>query len=228
MNNAHFFLRNKGMEKKQKVKSDRVHKNSMEEWELRLNGKKIRKQWKSAVDRIIEKSESKPRNIEFTDGKSCYDEPMKFQTNNRQRPEETRTSTEKNSRRSERLSHIEKLKLERPKSLDRGNNFGNVALGFPKKYQYYSREDILAADDEQSDDADKEVATITGSFGRETRSCKSPLLSPCPENLGAKNINTTRQKYTWVNGFTFIRVVLFSCKYRSTFKYMENFSENGT
>ena len=82
MNNAHFFLRNKGMEKKQKVKSDRVHKNSMEEWELRLNGKKIRKQWKSAVDRIIEKSESKPRNIEFTDEKSCYDEPMKFQTNN--------------------------------------------------------------------------------------------------------------------------------------------------
>ena len=228
MNNAHFFLRNKGMEKKQKVKSDRVHKNSMEEWELRLNGKKIRKQWKSAVDRIIEKSESKPRNIEFTDGKSCYDEPMKFQTNNRQRPEETRTSTEKNSRRSERLSHIEKLKLERPKSLDRGNNFENIALGFPKKYQYYSREDILAADDEQSDDADKEVATITGSFGRETRSCKSPLLSPCPENLGAKNINTTRQKYTWVNGFTFIRAVLFSCKYRSTFTYMENFSENGT
>ena len=186
MNNADFFLRNKGMEKKQKVKTDRVHKNSMEEWELRLNGKKIKKQWKSAVDRIIEKSESKHRNIEFTDEKSCYDEPMKFQTNNRQRHEETRTSTEKNSRRSERLSHIEKLKLKRPKSLDRGNNFGNIALGFAKKYQYYSREDILAADDEQSDDADREVATITGSFGRETRSCKSPHLSPCPENLGAK------------------------------------------
>ena len=186
MNNADFFLRNKGMEKKQKVKTDRVHKNSMEEWELRLNGKKIKKQWKSAVDRIIEKSESKHRNVEFTDEKSCYDEPMKFQTNNRQRHEETRTSTEKNSRRSERLSHIEKLKLKRPKSLDRGNNFGNIALGFAKKYQYYSREDILAADDEQSDDADREVATITGSFGRETRSCKSPHLSPCPENLGAK------------------------------------------
>ena len=188
MNNAHFFLRNKGIEKKQKVKSDRVHKNSMEEWELRLNGKKIKKQWKSAVDRIIEKSESKSKhgNIEFTDEKSCYDEPMKFQTNNRQRHEETRTSTEKNSRRSERLSHIEKLKLKRPKSLDRENNFGNIALGVAKKYQYYSREDILAADDEQSDDADREVATITGSFGRETRSCKSPLLSQCPENLGAK------------------------------------------
>ena len=186
MNNAHFFLRNKGMEKKQKVKSDRVHKNSMEEWELRLNGKKIRKQWKSAVDRIIEKSESKPRNIEFTDEKSCYDEPMKFQTNNRQRPEETRTSTEKNFRRPERLSHIEKLKLERPKSLDRGNNFGNIALGLPKKYQYYSREDILAADDEQSDDADKEVATITESFGRETRSCKSPLFVSLSGKSGGK------------------------------------------
>jgi len=186
MNNADFFLRNKGMEKKQKVKTDRVHKNSMEEWELRLNGKKIKKQWKSAVDRIIEKSESKHRNIEFTDEKSCYDEPMKFQTNNRQRHEETRTSTEKNSRRSERLSHIEKLKLKRPKSLDRGNNFGNIALGFAKKYHYYSREDILAADDEQSDDADREVATITGSFGRETRSYpikSTPKDQPPEERL---------------------------------------------
>ena len=175
------------MEKKQKVKSDRVHKNSMEEWELRLNGRKIRKQWKSAVDRIIEKSESKQRNIELTDEKSCYDEPMKFQTNNRQGPEETRTSTEKNSRRWERLSHIEKLKLERPKSLDRGDNFGNLSLGIPNKYQCYSKEDILAADDEQSDDADREVARITESYGRETRSCKNLVLPPCPENLASKD-----------------------------------------
>ena len=188
MNNALFFLRNKRMEKEQKVKSDRVHKNSMEEWELRLNGRKIRKQWKSAVDRIIEKSESKQRNIELTDEKSCYDEPMKFQTNNRQGPEETRTSPEKNSRRWEKLSHIEKLKLERPKSLDRGNNFRNLSLGIPNKYQYYSKEDILTADDEQSDDADREVARITGSFGRETRSCKNLVLPSCPENLGSKDI----------------------------------------
>ena len=175
------------MEKKQKLQSDRVHKNSMEEWELRLNGKKIRKQWKSAVDKIIEKSESKQRNFEFSNEKSCYDETKNFQIN--KRPEETKTSTQ-NSRSSERLSHIEKLKFERPKSLDRGNNFGNISLGIPKKQQYYSKEDILTADDEQTDDADREVATITGSVGRETRSCKNPVLSPCPENLGSKDINS--------------------------------------
>ena len=161
----------------------------MEEWELRLNGKKIRKQWKSAVDQIIEKSESKQRNFEMSDEKSCYDETKNFQVNKRLQPEETRTSTLKNSRSSEKLSHIEKLKFERPKSLDRGNNFGNISLGIPK-YQYYSKENILAADDEQSDDADREVATITGSIGRETRSCKNPVLYPCPENLGSKDKNS--------------------------------------
>ena len=64
MNNGTFFLRNKGM-RKQKARSDRVHKNSMEEWELRLNGSKIRKQWKSAVDRIIEKKELKLKNVDI-------------------------------------------------------------------------------------------------------------------------------------------------------------------
>lgn len=195
------------MENKQKLKSDRVHKNSMEEWELRLNGKKIRTQWKSAVDKIIEKSESKQRNFEFDDEKSCDNEPKTFQTkNDTQPPEKNRTCTQKNSRSSERLSHIEKLKLERPKSLDRGHNFGNISLGIPKKYQFFSKEDILAADDEQSDDADREVATITGSIGRNTRSCKNPVLSPCPENLGSKDKNITLRKYTWVNGFTFIYI----------------------
>ena len=176
LNNGTFFLRNKGM-RKQKARSDRVHKNSMEEWELRLNGSKIRKQWKSAVDRIIEKKELKLKNVDIAKEKSCCDEMMKFQTNIRQWPEENRASLKK-------LSHIEKLKVERPKSLDRGNNFTHVSLGIPKKYQYYSKEDILAADDENSDELDREVSAITSSLGKETKSCKSQFFVSVSRTMG--------------------------------------------
>ena len=176
MNNGTFFLRNKGM-RKQKARSDRVHKNSMEEWELRLNGSKIRKQWKSAVDRIIEKKELKLKNVDIAKEKSCCDEMMKFQTNIRQWPEENRASLKK-------LSHIEKLKVERPKSLDRGNNFRHVSLGIPKKYQYYSKEDILAADDENIDELDREVSAITSSLGKETKSCKSQFFVSVSRTMG--------------------------------------------
>ena len=46
------------------------------------------------------------------------------------------------------------FELERPKSLDRLSGFGQTTskhLGVLKKFQYYSKEDSLHADDETSD-----------------------------------------------------------------------------
>ena len=124
----------------------------MEEWEERLKGKKIRKHSKSAVDRIIEKNEQKHQNLLTLSGKSCSNEKLELKSKN--------GFVHRNSnKRLKNLSNIVNSKVERPKSLDRGNNFLIRSPGILNQFQYYSKEDILQADDEASE-ADVEVAAI--------------------------------------------------------------------
>ena len=151
MNNDLLFSRNNGNIKDVANKSERVHKNSMEEWEERLKGKKIRKHSKSAVDRIIEKNEQKHKNLLKLNEKSCSNDKLEVKSKN--------GFVRNSNKRLKHLSNIENSKVARPKSLDRDNNFSIRSLGILNQFQYYSKEDILHADDEASE-ADLEVAAI--------------------------------------------------------------------
>lgn len=151
VNNELFFSRNKGISQHHEHKTERVHKNSMEEWDERLKRKDNRKV--SAVDRIIEKSEQKQKDFENSTRKINQWDRMDF-TQQRKR------GIMKAPHGANKLNNVDCFNSERPKSLDRGNNLAKRPSGVLKKFQYYSKEDILAADDENSD-LDLEVAAIT-------------------------------------------------------------------
>ena len=130
----------------------RVKKKSMEEWEERLRVKKIRKE--SAVDRIIERNEQR-KNSSLQNLNSGYSS-----SSPKSSPLTTKSSKYK-------MKNFSNLMLDRPKSLDR------VYIGperKTRKIQYFSRDECLNADDEESD-MDVEVAAITKMLSTEPHSC---------------------------------------------------------
>ena len=101
-------------------KQARVHKNSMEEWEERLQGKQPEKL--SAVERIIENAEQ------------------------RNRAGSTARLQNANSPCVTRLRRLEQFKHKRPKSLDLSDGRDEAS----KKFHFYSKENISCSRTELS------------------------------------------------------------------------------
>ena len=115
----------------------RVHKNSMEEWEERLQGKQPEKL--SAVERIIENAELR---------------------NKAGSSQATARSQHANSPCLTRLRRLEQFKHKRPKSLDLSDGRGEAS----KKFQFFSKENISLTRTELTD-LDNEVENITRKIG---------------------------------------------------------------
>ena len=124
-------------------KEGRVHKNSMEEWEERLQGKQPEKL--SAVERIIENAELRNR------------------AGSRQSPVSCRSTArlqQANSPCLTRLRRLEQFKHKRPKSLDLSDGRDEAS----KKFHFFSKENISFTRTELSE-LDNEVENITRKIG---------------------------------------------------------------
>ena len=118
-------------------KAERVHKNSLEEWEERLQGKQPEKL--SAVERIIENAELR--------NKAGTTQP-------------TARSQHANSPCLTRLRRLEQFKHKRPKSLDLSDGRDEAS----KKFHFFSKENISFTRTELSE-LDNEVENITRKIG---------------------------------------------------------------
>ena len=107
-------------------KAERVHKNSMEEWEERLQGKPAEKL--SAVERIIENAELRNK-AGSSQSSGCYSSPVVAAT-----PRVHHA----NSPCLTRLRRLEQFKHKRPKSLDLSDGRDEAS----KKFHFYSKENI--------------------------------------------------------------------------------------